>query len=160
MYYLSGTSKDIFMDKKLSAALEQFGEKCYRIVKGNITDNTFEILKSGAVDGQDTEKTIRKEEGLTGLWNFYLLGGEVYHEDLADYMQYVNLEFISDFLRKYHGKEKFEIEYFDLEKQYLKYYEFYLYLIIIHHIVHMNILVLHKKSNRLILKWDDNSNIL
>ena len=52
------------------------------------------------------------------------------------------------------------MEYFDLEKQYLKYYEFYLYLIIIHHIVHMNILVLHKKSNGLILKWDDNSNIL
>lgn len=99
------------MDKKLSAALEQFGEKCYRIVKGNITDDTFEILKSGAVDGQDAEKPIGYEEGLTGLWNSYLLGGEIYHEDLADYMQYVNLEFISDFLRKYHGKEKFEIDF-------------------------------------------------
>ena len=99
------------MDKKLSAALEQFGEKCYRIVKGNITDDTFEILKSGAVDGQDAENPIGYEEGLTGLWNSYLLGGEVYHEDLADYMQYVNLEFISDFLRKYHGKEKFEIDF-------------------------------------------------
>ena len=99
------------MNKKLSAALEQFGEKCYRIVKGNITDNTFEIIKAEAVEAQDTKNSICYKEGLTEFWNSYLLGEEVYHEDLADYMQYVNLEFISDFLRKYHGKEKFEIDF-------------------------------------------------
>lgn len=99
------------MDKKISVALEQFSKKCFAIVKGDITNNTFEIIKGRFAKSLDKENALCYEDGLSGLWSSYLLNGKVYHEDLADCMQYVNLEFISDFMRKYHGKEKFEIDF-------------------------------------------------
>ncbi len=99
------------MDKKLLTALEQFGKMCCRIVKGNITNDTYEILYVGEIKELESNNPVNYSEGLSGLWNSFLLGGEVYQEDLADFKQYVNPEFISDFMRKYHGKEKYDIDF-------------------------------------------------
>ena len=94
------------MEKKLSAALEQFGEICYKIVRGNITENTFEILYT-----KEEEEPVNDMEGLSELWDSYLIGGEVYKEDLEDFRQYANLPFISEFMRKYHGSEKYDMDF-------------------------------------------------
>lgn len=99
------------MEEKLSLALEQFGKMCCRIVKGDITNDTFEILYVGEIKALDLKNSVNYSEGLSGLCNSFLLGGEVYQEDLADFKQYVNLEFISDFMRKYHGREKYDIDF-------------------------------------------------
>ena len=54
------------MEKTLSAALKQFGEICYKIVKGNITKDTFEILH--IKENKEPGKSLNDSESLSGLW--------------------------------------------------------------------------------------------
>ena len=97
------------MEKTLSAALKQFGEICYKIVKGNITKDTFEILH--IKENKEPGKSLNDSESLSGLWASCLIDEQVYPEDKEDFRQYVNLPFISEFLRKYHGSEKYDLDF-------------------------------------------------
>ena len=99
------------MEKKLSVALEQLGEICYKIVRGNITENSFEILYTKEEKEPGTQKPVNDIEGLSGLWDLWLSSEEVYQEDLEDFRQYVNLSFVSAFMRKYHGSEKYDMDF-------------------------------------------------
>lgn len=99
------------MKKEYLAALEQYGKNCFRIVKGNITDNSFEVLHRTGESDINHKNPMESINGLEELWNSYLLDGDIYQEDLADFRQYVNLHFVSEYLKKYHGQEKFEIAF-------------------------------------------------
>lgn len=99
------------MEKTLSAALKQFREICYKIVRGNITENTFEVLHTKDEEESERQKPVNEPEGLSELWDLDLTAEKVYQEDLEDYRQYVNLPFIAEFMRRYHGSEKYDIEF-------------------------------------------------
>lgn len=82
-------------------------KNCYCILCANITENTYEIIWKG---DYFTQKENRFGD-LSKLWNRYMNKENVYGEDLSDFYEYANLDFISEYLRKYHGQENFEFEF-------------------------------------------------
>lgn len=91
-------------DERISDLIKK---NCYCILHANITENTYEIIWKG-------EYFTKKENRfgvLSKLWDRYMNKENVYGEDLSDFYEYANLDFISEYLRKYQGQENFEFEF-------------------------------------------------
>lgn len=79
---------------------------CYSILKANISKNTYQIIWKGSF----CKNKETRAGNLRRLCDKYLNKDIIYDEDLVDFLEYVNLDFISAFLRKYNGKENYLIE--------------------------------------------------
>lgn len=93
------------------SALECIRGNYYKIIKANLTNDTFRIIQIDESQEIDLHNAVEYEKGLTGLWNSYAKGADVFHEDKADFDAYVNLSFVSEFFKKYHGEELYEVQF-------------------------------------------------
>ena len=91
--------------------LEQIIQSCYLVVKVNLTDDTFIILNNelGKLKGLGNDH--ESHSGFRKLWDTYAKSEFVYAEDVLDFIEYVNISFICQFLSKYQGQESYETQF-------------------------------------------------
>lgn len=93
------------------SALEQYGRYCFLILKADLTNDTYGVIQEKNMGNPVLEDSVEMKPGLKELWDSYVASGGIFSEDLADFHEYVNISFVSDFFRRYHGKESFEINF-------------------------------------------------
>lgn len=98
------------MNEKLLLALTALEGSFYKIIRANLTDNTYEFVQFEGELQLTSNYGLDRDHGFRALWESYVRGGNVSHEDLADFCEYVNLDFVSEFMKKYGGRESFEMK--------------------------------------------------
>lgn len=91
--------------------LEQIIQSCYLVVKVNLTDDTFIILNNELGKLKGLENDHESHSGFRKLWDTYAKSEFVYAEDVLDFIEYVNISFICQFLSKYKGQESYETQF-------------------------------------------------
>lgn len=91
--------------------LEQIIQSCYLVVKVNLTDDTFIILNNGLGKLKGLGNDHESHSGFRKLWDTYAKSEFVYAEDVLDFIEYVNISFICQFLSKYQGQESYETQF-------------------------------------------------
>lgn len=100
-----------FMNGIEQAAFAALEKKHYKIIKANMTDDTFEFVSFDGEPDLTGECHLDMEHGFRALWESYVRTGNVFHEDVADFCEYVNVDFVSEFMRRYGGSEPFEMDF-------------------------------------------------
>ena len=91
--------------------LEQIIQSCYLVVKVNLTDDTFIILNNELGKLKGLWNDHESHSGFRKLWDTYAKSEFVYAEDVLDFIEYVNISFICQFLSKYQGQESYETQF-------------------------------------------------
>lgn len=91
--------------------LEQIIQSCYLVVKVNLTDDTFIILNNELEKLKGLGNDHESHSGFRKLWDTYAKSEFVYAEDVLDFIEYVNISFICQFLSKYQGQESYETQF-------------------------------------------------
>lgn len=91
------------------SALDLIKGKCSRIIRANLSNDTYCVIDNDVE--LEKKHTYEIRNNFRQTWNSYVNLEYVYPEDVFDFAEYVNMDFISAFLRKYHGKEPYEFKY-------------------------------------------------
>lgn len=95
----------------LASALMQIGNSFHKIIKANLTEDTYAFLHFDKAEGEDLTAPMDYEHGFAELWESFFRGGVILSDDKADFDKYLKLEFIRDFLKKYHGREQYWVRF-------------------------------------------------
>lgn len=90
------TSKDI---------LQKIDIDIYKIIRINLTKNTYERLHLDAALDDITDTDTGDIGNLEMLNEGLLKCNRIHPNDLPDYREYINVSFVSEYMKKYHGKQ-------------------------------------------------------
>ena len=93
------------MKDTLISALLQFSKYYYKIIKANLTEDTYTVLRYDKAMEGDLSVPLVEGQGLSKLWDSYYRGCIILADDRVDFDRFFKLEYISDFLKKYHGND-------------------------------------------------------
>lgn len=92
------------------AAYTQFEKNCYEVIKVDITNDTFCIVRSAGKKEPKLKISTEMRTGLAEKWNEYHKNSLVHEGDISDFNEYMTLDFVASFFQKYHGEEIFEMD--------------------------------------------------
>jgi EAL domain-containing protein (putative c-di-GMP-specific phosphodiesterase class I)/CheY-like chemotaxis protein len=93
------------------SAFELIQKNFYQFIRANLTEDTYCLFNTEDDGGKGWQNFLEEREGFSEYWKALGTGRKIYEEDEPDVRGYVNLPFISDFFRRYHGREVFELQF-------------------------------------------------
>ena len=99
------------MRDSLNSALKQISNNYYRIIKANLTEDTYFFLHYE--EGEMRKNSVMGEnaQSLSELWQAELRKGIILEDDRDGFQKYATMSFLKEFLAKYHGQEQYWIRY-------------------------------------------------
>lgn len=93
------------------SASELFLKYCYKILKADLANDSYAFIKNAEEFDEDLVHPMEYKKGLSALWESYASGSHIYSEDMTDFKAYVNVPFVSEFFRRYHGAEIYQVDF-------------------------------------------------
>ncbi len=99
------------MSDTLISVLMQFSKYFHKIIKANLTEDTYTFLRNEKAMEGDLTAPVVEGQGFAKLWDSYYRGAMVLADDRADFNQYFELGHIREFFWKYHGRERYWLRF-------------------------------------------------